>query len=259
MGRPARLTGVKHLPPAPFEVRGGLTWQDFPLIFKELTLQVGENRLLADGSLGKPPRMTGSDFTVRGEGPDASSLAALFGLELPAEPYEVRGRLLRAEHGFRAENVEARVGRITFEADGFVGDAPGYAGTEFQASIQCPDLSRYSDLAGVDLPAEAFEVSGRLGGDGESLTLQGCTARLGDNSAGIEGNIRLAEEHADLDLKLDIKGPDLSRISWLAGIDGLPAEPYRVSRSGGYPSERLAPQRGARRSPAACRWRPRER
>jgi hypothetical protein len=223
------LAGLERLPADPFEISGGVTWQGFPLTCEGFTLRVGENTLLVDGVLGQPPRMLETDFAIRGEGPDVSSLAVLFGLELPADPFEVQGRLLRAENGLRAEAVEARIGRAKLEVDGFVGDPPEYAGTDLQASVQGPDLSRYSHLAGVDLPAEAFEISGRLGADGESMTLQGCSARLGDNSASIMGKIRVVDEHTELDLQLDLEGPDLSRIPWLAGIDGLPVEPYRAA------------------------------
>ncbi len=223
------LTGIDRLPADPFEVSGGLTWQGFPLTCDGITLRVGENNLSVDGVLGQPPRMLETDFTIRGEGPDASSLAVLFGLELPADPFEVQGRLLRMESGLQVESVEARIGRATLEADGFVGDPPEYDGTDLQASVQGPDLSRYSNLTGVDLPVKSFEISGHIGEDGESIVLQEGSARLGDNSASIMGKIRVVDEHTELDLQLDVEGPDLSRIPWLAGIDGLPAEPYRAA------------------------------
>jgi len=109
-----------------------------------------------------------------------------------------------------------------------IGEYDSIAGTDLQASAQCPDLSRYCEFAGIDLPAEAFGMSGRLGDGGESLVLQGWSARLGENSAAIKGHVRLDDEHVELDLQLDIEGPDLSRITSLAGIDGIPAAPYRA-------------------------------
>ena len=106
-------------------VEGSLDWEGFPLTCREFTIRVGDNTLLADGVLGEPPRMLDTDFTIRGKGPDISSLAALFGLDLPADPFQFEGRLLRVESGLRVEALEGRAGRTRLAARGFIGDPPG--------------------------------------------------------------------------------------------------------------------------------------
>jgi uncharacterized protein involved in outer membrane biogenesis len=222
------LAGFGQLPPEPFEVCGGLTWQGFPLVCKDLQLRVGENVILADGALGEPPHMLGTDFSVHGQGPDISVLTRLVQLDFPADPFEIKARLLRVEKGLQVEEAEARIGRTMLEASGFVGDPPEYAGTDLLTTVRSPDISRYSDLAGIDLPPEPFEMTGRLGEEEKGVALRGIQVRLGENSARIDGRYQGSEKGAELDLHLDIEGPDLSRVTLLDGIDGIPAEPYRA-------------------------------
>jgi len=118
------LTGVADLPDEEFSVSGGLRWEGFPITFKKVEITVGDNTLSADGVLGAPPQMLGTDFTFEGSGPDISSLAGLAGVSLPKDSFSVGGRLVRLERGIGVEKIEARIGRATLEVDGMVGDPP---------------------------------------------------------------------------------------------------------------------------------------
>ena len=222
------LVAIDALPAESFSVSGRVRWEGFPITFEEVELRVGENRLSAGGVLGPPPLMPGTDFRFEGAGPDAAALGALARLELPAEPFEIRGRLTRQESGIAAEKIEARIGSASLEVDGILGDPPGYSGSDLRVRASAPDLSRFGGLARRLLPAESFEVEGRLERNEQGLGLRGGRARLGEHALQIEGRFGLANGLAGTDLRLLAEGPDLSLPAGLAGLPDLPPEPYRV-------------------------------
>jgi uncharacterized protein involved in outer membrane biogenesis len=213
------LTGVTDLPEEPFSVSGGLRWEGFPVTFRQVEITVGDNTLSADGVLGEPPSMEGSDFSLRGRGPDIAAIGGLAGVELPHEPFSVNGRVVRIANGLKVDNVEARVGAMKLS---------DYTGTILQFHGDGSDLAHLQDLAGIALPAEPFEIDGRLTqGDG-AIRLDQVRARLGSNTLAVDGQLTTESRFAGTDLKIQAGGPDASQLAAMADISDVPAERYSV-------------------------------
>ena len=222
------LTGVEDLPSESFAISGRLRWEGFPISVENLEVQVGDNSLSANGVVGRPPLMIGTDFVFDGEGPDISAIAALAGVSLPRDSFSVGGRLVRLEAGVGIQGVQARVGRNTLEVDGTVGDPPEYAGTTLTIHGEGPNLAYFQNLAGTTLPSAGFEIDGTLTqGDG-AITLESVRARLGANRLRIAGQLTTESHFAGTDLRLQATGPDVTELTAIAGITGVPAEPYTV-------------------------------
>ncbi len=222
------VAGLEGLPDDPFTVSGRIHWQGFPVTFEGFEAKVGDNTLALDGVLGAPPRLLDTDFRVRAAGPNIAALAALAGLDLPAEPFRMDGRLVRVEGGARLERIAAAIGETTVNVNGIVGDPPRFAGTELTVSARGPDLSAYSGLAGIDLPAEPFQVSGQLSPEGDDITLRGVEASVGGNALNIEGRIAATSGFVGTDLSVRAEGPGLAWLGPLTGLPDLPDERYRV-------------------------------
>jgi hypothetical protein len=222
------LFGVDGIPPDLFTVSGRVHWQGFPVSFEGFEVTVGENHLSIEGVLGAPPEMFDTDFRIHAVGPNIAALAALAGMSLPSEDFQINGNVLRVEGGVRLEEVVARIGRTTLDVDGTVGDPPEFTGTELSVSAKGPDLSAYGLLLGVDLPAEPFEVSGRLTPDGDDIVLDGVKARLGRNTGRVEGKIAATAGLVGTNLRVRAEGPGLGWLEPITGLSGLPSEPYRV-------------------------------
>ena len=222
------LVGIKDLPRQEYSVTGRVAWQGFPITLDDFSVRVGPNALDADGVLGRPPMMLGSDFRFDGAGPDISALAAIAGIRLPRDDYALRGRLIRAEDGLRAEDIEIRLGRSIIAAHGFVGDPPLYTGTslDLETSINRPD--RYSELVGRPLPSETLEITGRFNEGERAIALEGVTARLGDNELQVEGRIATDPGFDGTEMQVHASGSDFSKPAELAGLEDAPAVEYEV-------------------------------
>jgi uncharacterized protein involved in outer membrane biogenesis len=235
----ARLAGIDDLPQQRFSVNGGVTWQGFPITLSEVLVRVGPNSLEASGVLGRPPAMLGTDLRFDGDGPDVSVLAAVAGIRMPRDDYAVHGRLIRTEHGVRAEEIEVRVGQSEVLAHGVVGDPPEYAGTSLQleASVHRPD--RYGHLVGRPLPEETLTVSGGFTEEDGAIDLEDIVARLGEHRIRVDGRIRPDHELVGSELQVRASGPDFSRLAGFAGLEGAPSIEYEIAgglrvRAGGF-------------------------
>jgi uncharacterized protein involved in outer membrane biogenesis len=222
------LTGVADLPDEEFSVSGGVRWAGFPITFRQIEITVGDNTLSADGVLGAPPLMMGTDFTLEGGGPDLSALAAIAGIRLPRTQYSVSGRIVRVEGGLEVSDATIQVGRSTATASGTVGDPPAYAGTDLRFQATGPSLAVFTDLAGTPLPAEPFEIDGRITEGQDAIILEGVRAHLGRSSLRVDGQLKTANGLSGTSLRIEAQGPDAAKMAGLAGISGVPAEAWTI-------------------------------
>ncbi|MEE4273072.1 MAG: AsmA-like C-terminal region-containing protein [Thermoanaerobaculales bacterium] len=219
----AELFQAGEFPELAFSARGQLRWKGFPVEVSDLHVTVGDNRITADGRLGAPPRMLGTDFRFEGAGPDVAALAVLAGRQLPRNAFEITGHLLRVETGFRIDDASVSIGATTASAAGFVGDPPGYEDTDLELEVEGSDLARYSDLVGLSLPNQPFRIAGRLTpGDG-AINLHGVEAELGDGRITIDGQLTTEPGMTGTDLTFEAVGIDSLHISEMLGHDDVPS------------------------------------
>jgi uncharacterized protein involved in outer membrane biogenesis len=226
--RIGEIVGIDDLPTKPFNVSGRVRWAGFPLTWENVEARVGDNTLSAHGVLGKPPLMQGTNFTFEGGGPDISAIAALAGLEVPRERFAVKGRLVRLEHGIDVEKIKLEIGGITVEADGTIGDPPGYAGTALTFRGDGPNLARLDHLLGIALPAEPFSITGGLAQGDEAINLENVRARLGQSSLQVSGQFSTEEDFIGTDIRLQAQGSDASQAAALANLSTVPPEPFSI-------------------------------
>ena len=224
----AALAGIRDVVDEPFSASGHLRWEGFPIEFSNVEASVGSNTVSLDGTLGQPPTMLGTDFRFAAGGPDFSAIALLGDVDMPADPFEINGRLNRLEHGVGVEEVEVVIGRITARIHGTVGDPPEFDGTDLQIDAKGPRLAALSGLVGVALPPLPFAVAGRLVPEGDSVVLEGVNASLGPNTARIQGTVVTSAGFTGTSLQLMAEGPDLAWLEEPTGFTDLPRKSYRI-------------------------------
>jgi uncharacterized protein involved in outer membrane biogenesis len=233
------LAGIEGLPQAPFSVSGQLIRDDAKTSFREVEATLGDTSLSVDGTLGSLPDLMETELRFELSGPDLSVARGLVGLDLPAQPFEARGRLSRQPQGLVFEDTSARVGRNVLTVSGTVGPAPEYAGTDLFVRVDGPDLSDFQELAGVKLPAEPFRIDGHGVYRGSGIAVDSTTAQLGENVLRLDGSVAIDPGLVGSDLRVHVEGPDLSVVGHLADLDDLPAKPFDASGrvrvlTGGY-------------------------
>jgi hypothetical protein len=220
------LFGLGDLPAEPIAASGRVVWGGGSLAIDELEVEVGPNSLAMDGVLGEWPMLLGTDFSFSAHGPELASFSSLAGIELPAGRFRAEGRLRREETGVRVKPTQIHLGRADLEIAGFLGDPTEYVGTALTIKAAGPDLSAFDGLAGVELPAEPFEIGGGLKYGVEGLFLDGMEARLGGARLSASGAVVFADGLVGTELHLTGEGKDLALVGQLAGQAGWPADPF---------------------------------
>ena len=105
----AALFGLPTISRDEFEVSGRLQWGGFPAALEEVQVRLGANTLSANGTVGRPPHFDGTNFEFEGQGPDITAIAALARVELPADSYQMSGRLVREDDRIRFDALDARI------------------------------------------------------------------------------------------------------------------------------------------------------
>jgi uncharacterized protein involved in outer membrane biogenesis len=219
-------TGVEGLPPRPFDVAGRLRREGRRLFFDDLKVRVGGTSLDVTGTVGEPPRCVGTELLVAATGTDLSELSALTRLRLPRGAFKAGGRFLRRADGLAIEAVELGVDGARIHAAGTIGEPPGLANLDLTADGTGEDASILSGVARVALPAEPFEIRGRVTRSGPALELDGVAGRLGDRVFDVSGRLVPVRGLVGTDARVRVAGGDLSRSASYVGLRGLPAEPF---------------------------------
>lgn len=222
-------TSVAALPQRPFDLAGRLRREGRRLFLDDLKVRVGGTSLKVGGTLGELPRCVGTDLNVAATGSDLSELSALTRLRLPKGPFKVGGRFLRRADGLAITAVEVGVDGATIHAAGTIGEPPDLANLDLTADGTGPDASFLSGIARIDLPAEPFEIRGRVARSGPALELDGVAGRLGDSAFDVSGRLIPGPGLVGSDARARVAGGDLSKTGSLVGLHGLPAQRFDIA------------------------------
>jgi hypothetical protein len=224
----ASLAGL-DLPPGRFRVDGRLVRVDGGVRLEGVVVEIGESALVVDGLVGDPPELAGTDLTITARGPDLSTFGGLAGAELPAGPFEVAGRLAPEGDDVVLHGVRARLGGSSLAVEGRIAAVAGLLGTDLRVRAEGPGLAWLEPISGLGgLPDEPYRVEGGVGVVGSGYRLRDVRAELGGTTLEVDGLVGRAPGLTGTELAVHAAGPDLSRVAVLAGLEGLPGEPFEL-------------------------------
>jgi hypothetical protein len=192
-GRMVEETGLAEppaLPEEPYTLAGGFRIDDtgYELRAVDLTLGTAEGHL--DGKIGALPDLYGTDFTIDGDGPNASLFTALTGVTVPVAPFRLHGRVERLESGYRFHDFDVQLGEYRASADGVLGEPPKLIGTDFVLHAEGPNLELVEQLVDLPtLPREPFVVDGHFDGNPRRFKTDKLVVRFGNSD--VRGWFRL--------------------------------------------------------------------
>ena len=220
------------LPSVPIRASGRLVRKEGGLAMEEVEAHVGEAHVRVEGMVGDPPELAGTDLRIRGSGPDLSAFESFAGVALPALPFEIAGRAMHRGSGIALEDVRASLGEHQLSVAGTLVTAPRLLGTALRVEASGPSLAEVATLVDManlpDLPADPYDVRGRVVVKDGGYELDALKASLGEIVLEVDGRVGPLPDLAGTDVRVHLSGPDLSDLAGLVGLPEVPAEPYQV-------------------------------
>ncbi len=223
----AEVFGIDGAPAVPFQVSGKVNKDDDRFEFTRTRVQLGENSLGVDGWLDFGGVVPNGDLSVSATGPDFSIIGPFARLQgVPAEAFDIHGRIQKTGASWRFDDVEAVVGDIRIAADGAIGEK-GSADTEISFSATGPDISFVQAMTGLQgIPAKPFNVSASVKPDRIGIRLENAKGIFGDNRLELDGVIATGKGMIGTNLIIRGSGPELKNVSLLTGVPYLPNGPF---------------------------------
>ena len=175
------LAGLPNFPAESFAAKGRFAVLDGGYALDALEVAIGQASARLDGTLGEPPEYNGTRIDLTARGADATVLATLTGVSLPAEPFQTRGVVHWTEQGARFDGLVVDLGGYHAELDGSLGPPPRMVGTNLDLKAHGPGLELIGSFVELPsmIPDEAFDIEGHLDGTSEQFSLRAFNARLG--------------------------------------------------------------------------------
>jgi uncharacterized protein involved in outer membrane biogenesis len=165
----------------------------------------------------------GVDLKVKGSGQDLSEIGSIISKKLPAtDEFKVQGRLTGSAKVLSLSEAQgsAHRGGLSLVLDGGIKDLLNFNGLDLVAKCSGKDLSEVGAIIDEKLPnTDVFAVEGRLAGSAKALSLKEAkgSAKQGNLSVALSGEVKDLIRLSGMDLKLDGSGKDLSKVGPIIG------------------------------------------
>jgi hypothetical protein len=241
----AGVVDLSGLPEEPYDISGRVHLTESGYQLRGMRAQVGEAQLHVDGILGTLPDGHGSDLSLELHGPDGTLVGAIAGVDLPAEPFAVSGRVQWETSGARFHDIKLRFGGYLAEIDGALGEPPKLIGTRLDIRAEGPGLTLLSQFVELPVSDAPFVVSGHLDGTPEQFALSDFAARLGDSDLNGFLHVDLLDKpvlhgdftskHVDISTFLEASIPPDTPQPSAPAAEPAPAPPEREADDGDRP------------------------
>jgi hypothetical protein len=162
----------------------------------ELVTKTSLGELQADGSIGDPNTLLGTELNVRVRTESLEKLAGAYGIDdMPDKAAEISGAAEYTEAGIRTKGlVSLVIDGDSAQVDGLVALRPGIKGTDLAVKAVGGDLAQlvgmFAEATGV--PALPYDVGGRLRVQDDGFRFTGISGSIG--TTGISGEGLLVSE-----------------------------------------------------------------
>ena len=190
----------------------------------------GEFSLDTTGRFVNLQELKDVDLRVAASGPDASTVAKLFGNDkVPEDPFSIVGTFERSGKAISVEEIKVAVGKTQFQIGGHFDNFPDPRGATATIRINGPDFGRFGKLLG--LPGR-LHGEFRLDADLTPLAEGGATVDLKAVTQDVEfnmvGNVTADPDFVGTRVEASYGGPNFRVVGTAAGLTDAPAEPFNL-------------------------------
>ena len=213
--RLAGAYGIEDMPDYPIEFSGKAQYlEEGVRILSPLIARLADVTVTASGLVSPVRGALGSELEFTIDGPDLSGLVNAFADvdSLPAQPYELQGRLQIRDDGYRFRGVEGNVGTSAIAVDGLLSTQPGLAGTRFAFSSEGPAFEELAEATALEVQGGPYELSGNVALQPNLVTLD--DIELDRDNGKVSANVDIGLPASELQIKYDVQadGPDIRAI-----------------------------------------------
>ena len=206
----------------------------------DLKAELGDAQAEIDGTI--PVNGTAEaagPLNISAKGDNLSEMTALFGISVdPEKPFQVSGKIAPAPQANRWQvNGDARLGEMTFKADGSVAELTSLNGVKAEVSAEGPDLSELMALFGQSVTIDkTFEVQGSVAQGMDTNRWQvDAQGDVGDMKFSVNGSLPQFTSPAGLKTDISVQGPDYSSFMALFGVSVTVDSSFDLSGDFEYP------------------------
>jgi hypothetical protein len=210
------VTGMPGAATGPFSLGLTIDVRDDGVEVLELVTTTSLGELQADGSIGDPDTLLGTELNVRVRTESLAKLTGAYGVDdMPDKPAEIAGTAKYTEAGIRTKGpVSLVIDGDSAQVDGLVTLRPGIRGTDVAVKAAGGDLAQlvamFAEATGV--PALPYDVSGRLRVQDDGFRFTGISGSLGTTGVSGEGLLVPEEMIAGSWFDVVASGPDFAEI-----------------------------------------------
>ena len=210
------VTGMPGAASGPFSLGFTIDVREDGVEILELVATTSLGELQANGSVGDPDTLLGTEFSVRVRTESLAKLAAAYGIEdMPDQAAEISGAAKYTADGIRTNGpFSILVDGNSAQVDGLLALQSEIKGTDVRVSASGGDLAQlvtlFAEPTGV--PALPYDVNGRLRVTGDGFRLTDITGSLGTTSVSGEGLLVPAAMIAGSHFDVVARGPEFEEL-----------------------------------------------
>ncbi|MDJ0928202.1 MAG: AsmA family protein [Gammaproteobacteria bacterium] len=226
--------GIPNLPAEFFRMTGLLEFEvEDQVEWREFVLTLGDDRLVVDGSAGLDETLAGTDLQVSMAGSDLAQIVAMFGVTqgIPAEPYDIKGRLRVDAKALRLDDVVGRIEKVDFDGSATIARTEPPAGSKLRVHIRGPNLRATVVAPEIRdyVPPAPFDVRGRMEFMKDGLRYDVESATIAEGSFKGGGFLSNAPNLVGTEVRISGSGPDLARVAPVLPRFTPPRGPFEVN------------------------------
>ncbi len=229
------ILSLEQVPPLPFKLKAEVTGNGLETNDSlSATYSLGGTTGDIAGTLTEDKDFEGSSFSVSLNSADIRELTNTYNIRLarPA-PLKTQAEFTLLNQRVQINGLDASFDDNQLIGKGVINLDNSLPLIEADARLVGGNLQDSVYLLTSDsstvLPANPYEVAGRITLNGTRIDLKTSEAQIGNNSLGFDGWLDLKGETVEIDAEVKASGKNLARLFESQNISGIPEEPFNLS------------------------------
>ena len=227
-------------PDKAFSLDGSVRLQKNVVSLPDLQFRIGQNQLKADVQLGLEPALNSVKANIVASGPNLYELSPQFAdlPDLKVAPFKIRSEILWQDELLSIKDSVAQVGDAKLEVNGNIENPPNFDRTDLRLVLHIADMNSLSVFAGRDLPHDSADLSLRLLGEANTVSLEKFDGRFGDSDLSGDFSYRAGETP---ELKIKFVSKHLNLTPYLPPVEQVESRPDPPTEAKKVDSEKSDP------------------